>query len=90
MASVANEVCACRGLREPGGADTWRGGEDRERGGAGGIGEEGQPRGQAVITHGKSLWSAVRLDWEKAGGRLRKWRKIFSGTVSFEMTSFVP
>lgn len=48
------------------------------------TGEEGQPRGQTVITQGKSLWSAVRLDWEKAGRRLRK------SPVSFEMSSFVP
>lgn len=48
--------------REPGGADT-RHGE-----GGGGGGSEEQPKGQAVITHGKSLWSAVRLTGKRQVG----------------------
>lgn len=66
VASVANEVCACRGNQG-----------ELTHGTAKvvvvvvmmvGRGGRGAPKGQAVITHGKSLWSAVRLTAKRQVG----------------------
>lgn len=61
-------------LQEPGGADT-----RHSEGGGGGRGE--QPKGQAVITHGKSLWSAVRLTGKRQVGGSGSGGMMFLGLL---------